>query len=59
MRRKMAFPAGIAVGDTAAIPNTAGYFMTPSQPTPDTPTQAPGAAFELVLDDIDRPRARR
>lgn len=59
MRRKMAFPAGIAVGDTVTIPNTVGYFMTPSQPTLNTPTQAPGAAFELVLDDIDGPHARR
>ena len=27
LRRELDFPAGIAVGDTLAIPNTAGYFM--------------------------------
>ncbi len=27
LRRALDFPDGIAVGDTLAIPNTAGYFM--------------------------------
>lgn len=27
LRRELDFPEGIAVGDTLAIPNTAGYFM--------------------------------
>ena len=27
LRRELDFPDGIAVGDTLAIPNTAGYFM--------------------------------
>ncbi|MDD7581259.1 Y4yA family PLP-dependent enzyme [Corynebacterium sp. 32222D000AT] len=60
MRRKMDFPQGVAVGDTIAIPNTAGYFMhileSASHQIPLAKNVVRDGG-EWILDAIDEPAA--
>lgn len=57
LRRKLDFPDGVAVGDTIAIPNTAGYFMhileSASHQIPLAKNIRRNSAQEWVLDAID------
>ena len=56
LRHELDFPAGIAVGDTLAIPNTAGYFMHILESASHQIPLARNVYFdgsEWVADDID------